>query len=263
MPLQSVEELIEKMEKDKSIVLSKNEYLTKYLLVGYDIEGRNWSRHVRLDSAIVRDGAGNILETRRNITEAELAQLRGYSDKETSNAKRNAFRDKLLRMGAMYLSDSLYLLPLKVVRDEKGNELDITGAEGFLEAWGADQEVNLHVMGFSLESRKSIEGVSKAFKKVLTDRFDEMEKHLESAHNKLLDLADQIATDPTKTLRGIHRIVEAMDKQVIDAQELINRYSENEEEARKHQFNLSKLTSLKKDIEQAYSRLVEMKENQK
>lgn len=251
------------MEKDKSISLAKNEYLTKYLLVGYDIEGRNWSRHVTLDSAIVRDASGTIVDTHRNITEAELARLRGYSDKEISNAKRNQFREKLKRMGAMFLSQSLYLLPLKVVRDEQGNELDITGAEEFLKAWGRDEQVNLSVMGFNLESKTSIEGVSKAFKKVLTDRFDEMEKHLESAHNKLMDLADDIAQDPKKTIRGIHRIVEAMDKQVIDAQELINRYSDSEEEARKHQFNLAKLNSLRKDIEIAYQRIVAMKESQK
>lgn len=258
MPLKSVEQLIEKMEKDKSITLQKDEYLTKYLLVGYDIEGRNWSRHVTLREA--RDRDGNI---HRNITEQEIAGLRGYSSRETSNAKRNAFREKLLRKGAMYLSDSLYLLPLKVVRDEQGKDLDITGAEAWLEAWGKDLEVNLHVMGFELQSNKSIEGVSKAFKKVLTDRFDEMEAHLEGAYNKLIDLEDQIATDPTKTLRGIHRIVEAMDGQFLEAQELINRYSDSEEETRKHLFNLGKLNSLNKDIGIAYRRLVDMKEEQR
>ena len=51
-------------------------------------------------------------------------------------------------------------------------------------------------MGFELKSDRSIEGVSKAFKKVLTDRFYDMEKHLESAHTKLLDLADDVAVDP-------------------------------------------------------------------
>ena len=249
--------MIEQMEKDKSIALLKNEYLTKYLVVGYDIEGRNWSRHIRLSSASTPDGI------RRNITEAELANLRGYGDRERSNAKRNRFREKLIRMGAMFLSQSLYLLPLKVIRNEQGNELDITGAEEWLKAWGADEDVNIHVMGFSLESTRSIEGVSKAFKKILTDRFEEMEKHLESAHNKLLDLENQVAQDQTKTIRGIHRIVEAIDKQTLDAQELINRYSDDEDEAKRNQFNLTKLVALKEKIAQTYATIVSMKERQR
>jgi len=256
--LQSVEELIAQIEKDKSITISKNETLTRYLLVGYDITGRNWSPRIKHLTATDRDGV-----VHRNISEHDIAVLREYSPRQTSNAKRNQFREKLLRKGAMFLSQSLYLLPLKVVKDDKGLDLDIEGAEEFLRAWGKDEDVTLHVMGFNAESKRTIDGLSKVFKKVLTDRFDEMEKNLEHAHNHLLDLADEIAQDPKKTLRGIHRIVEAMDEQVIDAQELINRYSEDEEESRKHQFNLSKLTSLKGDIERAYRRVVEMKENQK
>jgi len=250
LPLKSVEKLIEQMEKDKSISLSKNEFLTKYLLVGYDIHGRNWSRHIRYIN-------------QHNRTEAQIAEQRGYSSSERSNAKRNRFREKLLRMGAMYLSDSLYLLPLKVVKDNDGKDLDITGAEEFLKAWGEDEDVNCHVMGFNLESPRSIEGVSKAFKKVLTDRFEDMEIHLESAHRKLLDLADDVAEDPKKTIRGIHRIVEAIDKQSIDATELINRYSDDEDEARKYQFNLDKILALKDKIAGTYKTIVEMKERQR
>jgi len=256
--LQSVEKLIEQIEKDKSITLSENQILTKYLLVGYDIHGRNWSRHVRLDSAIDSEGV-----VHKNITEQRIAELRGYNALEVSNSKRNRFREKLLRMGAMYLSDSLYLLPLKVVKDNEGRNLDVEGAEEFLRAWGEDEQVNLHVMGFELQTKRSIEGVSKVFKKVLTDRFDEMEKHLESAHGKLLDLADDIITDPKKTIRGIHRIVEAMNKQAEDAQQLINRYSDDEEETRKYQFNLSKIMALNDKIAGTYKDIVNIKEKSK
>jgi len=256
--LQSVEKLIEQIEKDKSITLSENQILTKYLLVGYDIHGRNWSRHVRLDSAIDSEGV-----VHKNITEQKIAELRGYNALEVSNSKRNRFREKLLDMGAMYLSDSLYLLPLKVVKDNKGNDLDVEGAEEFLRAWGDDEHVNLHVMGFELQTKRSIEGVSKVFKKVLTDRFDEMEKHLESAHNRLLDLADDVIADPKKAIRGIHRIVEAMNIQAEDAQQLINRYSDDEDESRKFQFNLSKIMALNKEIGQTYREIVNMKERSK
>jgi len=256
--LQSVEKLIEQIEKDKSITLSENQILTKYLLVGYDIRGRNWSRHVRLDSVVDRDGV-----IHRNITEQKVAELRGFKGYEISNSKRNRFREKLLDMGAMYLSDSLYLLPLKVVKDNQGKDLDVEGAEEFLRAWGDDEHVNLHVMGFELQTKRSIEGVSKVFKKVLTDRFDEMEKHLKSAHDRLLDLADDVITDPKKTIRGIHRIVEAMNLQAIDAQKLINRYSDDEDETRKYQFNLSKIMALNEKIGKTYKEIVNMKERSK
>jgi Ran GTPase-activating protein (RanGAP) involved in mRNA processing and transport len=256
--LQSVEKLIEQIEKDKSITLSENQILTKYLLVGYDIHGRNWSRHVRLDSAIDSEGV-----VHKNITEQKIAELRGYDSLQVSNSKRNRFREKLLDMGAMYLSDSLYLLPLKVVKDNQGKDLDVEGAEEFLRAWGDDEHVNLHVMGFELQTKRSIEGVSKVFKKVLTDRFDEMEKHLESAHNRLLDLADDVIADPKKAIRGIHRIVEAMNQQAEDAQELINRYSDDEDETRKFQFNLSKIMALNREIGQTYREIVNMKERAK
>ncbi len=256
--LQSVEALIEQIEKDKSFTISDNQLLTKYLLVGYDIHGRNWSRHVRLDSATDRDG-----KVHTNITEQKIAELRGYDRLEVSNAKRNRFREKLLDMGAMYLSDSLYLLPLKVVKDNDGNDLDVAGAEEFLRAWGEDEQVNLHVMGFELQTKRSIEGVSKVFKKTLTDRFDEMEKHLKSAHDRLLDLADDVIADPKKTIRGIHRIVEAMNIQAEDAQELINRYSDDQDETRKFQFNLSKIMALNREIGQTYREIVNMKERSK
>ncbi len=250
MPLHSVEEIIEQLEKDKSISLKESEYLTKYLQVGYDIHGRNWSRHLRYTN-------------QRGRTEAQLAEERGYSPSQRSNAKRNRFREKLLRMGAMYLSDSLYLLPLKVVKNEDGKELDISGAEEFLRAWGEDEDVELHVMGYTLDSKQSIEKISKVFKKVLTDRFDEMEEHLAGAHKRLLDLADDVAEDPKKTIRGIHRIVEAIDQQAIDARELINRYSDDEEEERRYQFNLDKIMALRDKIEATYGSIVAMKERQR
>jgi len=250
LPLHSVEEIIKELEKDKSFSIKKSEYLTKYLQVGYDIHGRNWSRHLRYTN-------------QRGRTEAQLAEDRGYSPSEKSNAKRNRFREKLLRMGAMYLSDSLYLLPLKVVRNEDGKELDIAGAEEFLKAWGEDEDVVLHVMGYTLDSKQSVAKMSKVFKKVLIDRFDEMEEHLEGAHKRLLDLADDVAEDPKKTIRGIHRIVEAIDDQAIDARELINRYSDDEDEERRYQFNLDKIMALRDKIAGTYKNIVEMKERQR
>ena len=150
--LKSVNKIIEQMEKDKGTVnIEKQHYITKYLLVGYDIEGRNYSKDV-------------VLKNRKGMTELEYAKSRNLDDRKMSNSTRNMFRQKLVdKMGAMYLSDSLYLLPLQVLRNDEGEQMELSEAETWLIAWGETLGVKIHTMAGELARERSIEHVSKAY----------------------------------------------------------------------------------------------------
>lgn len=247
MVLKSIEQLIEKMEKEKGTVsIEKQHFITKYLLVGYDIEGRNYSRDV-------------ILKNQNGMSEFEYAQSRKLDDHKMSNSTRNMFREKLRRRGAMYLSDSLYLLPLQVLRTDDGKQMELADAETWLIAWGETLGVKIHTMANVLGTDKSIENVSKAYYQVLKDRFLEMDQDLDNALEKIQDLQDQVAVDPKKTIRGVHRIVEAIEARTEEAQELISRYGD----PKKDQFHLTKIIATTRLIRDIYEKVKDTKEASK
>lgn len=244
MVLKSVDKMIEQIQKDKgSVPIEKQHYITKYLLVGYDIEGRSYSKDV-------------ILKNRDGMSELDYAKSRNLTGRKMSNSTRNMFREKIVRKGGMYLSDSLYLLPLQVLRNDDGQQMELAEAESWLLAWGEEQGVNIHTMANVLGTDRSIETVSQAYYQTLKERFEEMDQSLDSALDKLQDLQDEMAVDTTKTIRGIHRIVEAIESRTDEAQELINRYGD----PKKDQFRLTKIIATTRLIRETYERIRDMKE---
>ena len=184
-------------------------------------------------------------------------RIHGGSDCKMSNSTRNMFRQKLVdKMGAMYLSDSLYLLPLQVLRNDEGEQMELSEAETWLIAWGETLGVKIHTMAGELATERSIENVSKAYYQILKERFEEMDQRLDSALGKLQDLQDLVEQDPKKSIRGIHRIVEAIEAQTEETQELINRYGD----PKKDQFKLTKIIATTKLIREVFERIRDTKE---
>jgi len=281
MALKSIDKIIAEMQESKEkIDIEKRHTITEYLLVGYDIEGRNYSEDLLLKNS--EDKNGQMIsefqdakqritrELQRKINRGELTReqafgikqrdgsmLGGHLNRKMSNSSRNWLRENLLRKyGAMYQSDSLYLLPILVMRDKNGNRMEINEAQKFLEAWGEEEGVTIHTMANKLATERDIDNVSKAYYKVLRDRFTEMDESLEEAHNKLLDLENDVAVDPKKTIRGIHRIVDAIESRTFEAQELVNRYGD----PKKDQFHMTQIAGTTEKIRTTFERIRKMKE---
>ncbi len=281
MALKSIDKIIAEMQENKEkIDIEKRHTITEYLLVGYDIEGRNYSEDLLLRDT--EDKNGQMIsefedakqritrELQRKINNHELTReqafgikqrdgsmLGGHLNRKMSNSSRNWLRENLLRKyGAMYQSDSLYLLPILVMRDKNGNRMEINEAQKFLEAWGEEEGVTIHTMANKLATNRDIDNVSKAYYKVLRDRFTEMDESLQIAHDKLLDLENDVAVDTKKTIRGIHRIVDAIESRTFEAQELVNRYGD----PKKDQFHMTQISATTKSIRETFNRIRKMKE---
>ena len=282
MVLKSIDKIIQEIQDDKEeIDLEKKHMITEYLLVGYDIEVRNYSEDLLLRDSKDKNGemisefqhAKNEItkQLQREVNAGRMTKeeafgvkdrfgrmIGGHLNRKMSNSTRNWLREKLLRQyGAIYQSDSLYLLPIIVMRNDEGKMMPIGEAQEFLEAWGRKEGVIIHTMANKLATERDIENVSKAYYKVLRDRFTEMDESLETAHDKLLDLENNVAVDPKKTIRGIHRIVDAIEDRTFEAQELVNRYGD----PKKDQFHMTQISATTKSIRETFERIRKMKED--
>lgn len=276
MVLKSIDQIIQEMEDNKEkIELDKKHIITEYLLVGYDIQGRNYRDDLLLknkDNISEYEDAKNRLsaDLRREVRAGRMTleqafgvkdsmgnMIGGHLNRKMSNSTRNWLREKLLRhYGAIYQSDSLYLLPINVmVNPETGQKMQIGEAQEFLEAWGLKAGVKIHTMANKLVTERDIDNVSKAYYKVLRDRFDEMDQSLLEAHNKLIDLENEVVTDPEKNIRGIHRIVDAIEARTEEAQELVSRYGDPQ----KDQFHMTQIKATTKLIRETFERIRAMK----
>ena len=271
----------EEIEGKEKIDLEKRHTITEYLLVGYDIEGRNYSDDLLLRDS--KDKNGDMISEFQHAKNEITRQLQrevnakrmtkeeafgvkdkfgrmigGHLNRKMSNSTRNWLREKLLRQyGAIYQSDSLYLLPIIVMRNEQGKMMPIGEAQEFLEAWGRKKGVIINTMANKLVTDRDIENVSKAYYKVLRDRFSEMDESLQVAHEKILELENDVAVDTKKTIRGIHRIVDAIESRTNEAQELVNRYGD----PKKDQFHMTQISATTKEIRTTFEKIRKMKED--
>ncbi len=254
MPIKTLEEYVEEVKK-KDFKLQDENKLTKFLVVSYDIVGKAYSRN-----KYIKDANGVVSE--KSDYERAVDRLKHkYSRRgenwedhidELNNWKRNSFRDKLLRMGAVYQTASTYLLPIRVIRHKKLNHelTELSEAEEFIRAWGKDLDVNIFTYGMELTTERSIETLSKAYVQQLKDQLQEMDIFLEGAYDDFKKVADDCEADPKTNTRGFHRKIEVISYKVNEVQELINRYGNKH-----HQFELTKITSTANDIERAYGRM--------
>ncbi len=86
-----------------------------------------------------------------------------------------------------------------------------------------------------------------------------MDESLDQSLKMIEQLQDQVAVDPKKTIRGIHRIVEAIEARTTEAQELVNRYGEPERD----QLRLNKIGATTRGIRDIFEHIKVMKEEQK
>ncbi len=255
MSIKTLEEYVEEAKKS-NLKLEDQNILTKFLVVSYDIVGKAYSRN-----KYIKDHNGKVSK-KSDYERAEDRLREKYGDEweehidELNNWKRNSFRDKLLRMGAIYQTASTYLLPIRVIRHEDlDHELtELSEAEEFIRAWGNDLKVKIFTYGMELTTPRSIETLSKAYVQQLKDRLDEMNKFLEGAYVDFKKVADDCEKDIKTNTRGFHRKIEVIEYKVQEVQELINRYGNDH-----HQFELTKITSTKDNIARAYGRMRDAK----
>lgn len=266
MPIKTLEEYVEEVKK-KDFKLQDENRLTKFLVVSYDIVGKAYSRN-----KFIKDANG-VVSNKSDYDRAVDRLKKKYDDlrkkgllprgetwedhfDELNNWKRNSFRDKLLRMGAVYQTASTYLLPIRVIRHKKlDHELtELSEAEEFIRAWGQDLNVQIFTYGMELTTPRSIETLSKAYVQQLKDQLEEMDTFLEGAYDDFKKVADDCEADPKTNTRGFHRKIEVIDYKVQQVQDLINRYGNKH-----HQFELTKITSTAKDISRAYGRMRDAK----
>jgi len=254
MPIKTLEEYIEEVKKEDFKLEDENR-LTKFLVVSYDIVGKAYSRNKYIKTNGKVSDKSDYERAEERLQDKYGKKWEDHID-ELNNWKRNSFRDKLLRMGAVCQTASTYLLPIRVIRHKKlDHELtELTEAEEFIRAWGTDLKVKIFTYGMELTTERSIETLSKAYVQQLKDQLEEMDTFLSGAYDDFKEVADNCEKDIKTNTRGFHRKIEVIDKKVEEVQELINRYGN-----KSHQFELTKITSTAKDITRAYGRMRDAK----
>ena len=250
MPIKTLEEYIEEVKK-KDFKLQDENKLTKFLVVSYDIVGKAYSRNKFIKTNGVVSDKSDYARAVDRLKEKYGKEWEDHID-ELNNWKRNSFRDKLIRLGAVCQTASTYLLPIRVMIDKSlDHELtELSEAEEFIRAWGTDKKVEIFSYGVELKTPRSIETLSKAYVQQLKDRLKEMDKFLLSAYDDFDKVANDCEKDIKTNTRGFHRKIEVIDKNVEDVQKLINRYGNKND-----QFELTKITSTKDNIARAYGRM--------
>jgi len=257
MPIKTLEEYIDELKKE-DFKLEDENVLTKFLVVSYDIVGKAYSRNKyhKINGKISDKSDYERAEVRLKEKYDKLGKNWLDHLDELNNWKRNSFRDKLIRLGAVCQTASTYLLPIRVIKhkDLDHEITELSEAEDFIRAWGTDLKVKIFTYGMELTTPRSIEILSKAYVQQLKDRLEEMNLFLSGAYDDFKKVADDCEKDIKTNTRGFHRKIEVIDKKVQEVQELINRYGNKED-----QFELQKITSTAKDITRAYGRMQDAK----
>ncbi len=180
-----------------------------WVLVTYDIKGRHYSDEVAREARIRK-------ERRQGATAEEALET-------VSCDKRNLFRDKLERLGAVKQNDSVYFVPAKLA--SKREELIET-----LKFWAGQYGVDIKAVGVSIDDQEQVETLSNQYTKNLKDLLKEMNDNLKESWKKIKDLEDDVAKDPKKKLTGAYRIIEGVSTEFTDVQALINRWGNEDDQ---------------------------------
>ncbi len=180
-----------------------------WVLVTYDIKGRHYSDEADREKRIRK-------ERREGATREQALET-------VSCDKRNLFRDKLERLGAVKKNDSVYFVPAKLAgKREELIEL--------LKLWAGEYGVEITAIGVSIDDREHVENLSNQFTQNLKDLLREMNENLKESWKKIKSLEDDVAKDPKKKLTGAYRIIEGVSQEFTDVQALINRWgNENDQ----------------------------------
>jgi len=157
MPIKTLEEYIEEVKK-KDFKLRDENKLTKFLIVSYDIVGKAYSKNKFIKENGKISDKSDYARAIDRLKEKYGKEWEDHID-ELNNWKRNSFRDKLIRLGAVCQTASTYLLPIRVMIDKSlDHELtELSEAEEFIMAWGTDKKVEIFSYGVELKTPRSIE----------------------------------------------------------------------------------------------------------
>ncbi len=180
-----------------------------WVLVTYDIKGRHYSDEDAREARIRK-------ERRQGATAEEALET-------VSCEKRNLFRDKLERLGAVKQNDSVYFVPAKLA--SKREELIET-----LKYWAGQYGVDIKAVGVSIDDQEQVETLSNQYTRNLKDLLKEMNENLKESWKKIKDLEDDVAKDPKKKLTGAYRIIEGVSTEFTDVQALINRWGNEDDQ---------------------------------
>lgn len=180
-----------------------------WVLVTYDIKGRFYSdpdeEQQRIDNEI-RDGA----------TEEQARET-------ISCDKRNIFRDKLRRLGAVKKNDSVYFVPAKLATRKE--EL-----VSLLKKMGKQYGVQITAIGVNLHDDQEVKSLSNQFTENLKSMLKEMNENLKQANQKMKNIEDDIERDPKKKLTGAYRIIEGVSNDFTEVQALINKWGNEDDQ---------------------------------
>lgn len=180
-----------------------------WVLVTYDIKGRYYSNESERNTRIRK-------EMRQGATREQALET-------ISCDKRNLFREKLERLGAVKQNDSVYFVPAKLA--SKREELILT-----LKHWAGQYGVDIKAVGVSIDDQEHVESLSNQYTQNLKSLLKEMNENLKEAWKKIRTLEDDVAKDPKKKLTGAYRIIEGVSIEFTDVQALINRWGNDDDQ---------------------------------
>lgn len=180
-----------------------------WVLVTYDIKGRFYSdpeeEQQRIDN-----------EIRAGATEDQARET-------ISCDKRNIFRDKLRRLGAVRKNDSVYFVPAKLA-EKKASLIKL------LKDMGKEYGVQITAIGVNLDDEEEIKTLSNQFTENLKLMLKDMNENLKESNKKMKSIEDDVERDPKKKLTGAYRILEGVSNDFTEVQGLINKWGNEDDQ---------------------------------
>lgn len=180
-----------------------------WVLVTYDIKGRFYADADEGQTRIEK-------EIRQGATEEQARET-------VSCDKRNIFRDKLRRLGAVKKNDSVYFVPAKLA--ERKEDL-----VKLLKSMGKEYGVQITAIGVNLHDDQEVKSLSNQFTENLKSMLKDMNENLKQANQKMKNIEDDLERDPKKKLTGAYRIIEGVSDDFTEVQALINRWGNEDDQ---------------------------------
>jgi len=149
----------------------------EWVFVTYDIKGRFYSDEQQ--------------EQDRIASEIALGATPEQARETISCDKRNIFREKLRRLGAVRKNDSVYFVPAKLA--SRKQELI-----SLLKTMGKEYGVQITAIGVNIDDEQEIKTLSNQFTDNLKEMLKDMNENLKESNKKMKSIEDDVARDPKK-----------------------------------------------------------------
>jgi len=181
----------------------------EWVFVTYDIKGRFYSDEQQ--------------EQDRIASEIALGATPEQARETISCDKRNIFREKLRRLGAVRKNDSVYFVPAKLA--SRKQELI-----SLLKTMGKEYGVQITAIGVNIDDEQEIKTLSNQFTDNLKEMLKDMNENLKESNKKMKSIEDDVARDPKKKLTGAYRIIEGVSNDFTEVQALINKWGNEDDQ---------------------------------